>query len=159
MLNRKSCKNVWPHSKRFRWLTMKWKTVKHVTLAGVPWNIYSPTVAFFVLSHCFIGLYSVQLCLAASMYKSYPWQKENNRRQLADTECMWYRLARNFRDLWVCALRGSISPHCLGTNYRNHWRLDGHHHLLLPTMLRHKVTYYSVVTTLCLDSFYVQRLS
>lgn len=70
MLNRKCYKNVCPHSKRFKWLTIKWKTVKHVTLARVPWNIYSPTVVFFGLFCCFIGLYSIQLCLAASMHMS-----------------------------------------------------------------------------------------
>lgn len=69
-LNRKCYKNVCPHSKRFKWLTIKWKTVKHVTLARVPRNIYLPTVVFFGLFCCFIGLYYFQLCLAASMRES-----------------------------------------------------------------------------------------
>lgn len=70
MLNRKCYKNVCPHSERFKWLTIKWKTVKHVTLAWVPWNIYSHSVIVFGLFCCFIGLYYIQLCLTASVHES-----------------------------------------------------------------------------------------
>lgn len=69
MLNRKCYKNVSPHFKRFKWLTIKWKTVKCLTLVRAPWNIYSLVVFFSLLCH-FIGSYSVQLCLGTSMHKS-----------------------------------------------------------------------------------------
>lgn len=87
MLNRMCYKNVCPHSEGFKWLTIKWKTVKHVTLAQVPWNIYSHSVVVFGLFCCFIGLYCVQLCLTASMHMSQMLamgKKESSRRQPTD---------------------------------------------------------------------------
>ena len=46
MLSRKCYKSVCPHSERFKCQTTKWKTVIHVTLVVLSWNIYLSMILF-----------------------------------------------------------------------------------------------------------------
>lgn len=58
MLNRKCYKNVCPHSERFRYLTIKWETVTHVTLVLLSWNMYLWMILFLdQFCSCIISSY------------------------------------------------------------------------------------------------------